>query len=299
MSKIQDALQKLQRGESGEAAKPRKRRSGFSGSEGSVAVPAARKKKIEVDGEKFHIDQLALIRGGLLAPLDQAVPIADEFRRIKRPLLANARQEMVDVAEHMNVIMLASALPNAGKTFCSVNLAFSISLERELNVVLIDADVAKPHISRAFGMSDHRGLIDLLVDDQLDIAETLVRTDLNGVQVIPAGRSHAQATELLASDRMSEVVDEIATRYSDRIIIVDSPPLLVTSEAQALAGQVGQVVLVIEAGQTTHSTVQQVLEVLDPDKAINFILNKSRRTASPDYYYGASYGYTENNDNNT
>ncbi|MEL7535617.1 MAG: XrtA-associated tyrosine autokinase [Pseudomonadota bacterium] len=296
MSKIQDALQKLQRGESAAVQPARPKRQGFPGEGGRTAVPVARKKKVEIEGEKFHIDQHALIKGGLLAPLDQAVPIADEFRKIKRPLLANARQEFSDAAEHMNVIMLASAMPNAGKTFCSVNLAFSISLERELNVVLIDADVAKPHISRAFGLKDKPGLIDLLVDDQIDLSETLVRTDLNGVQVIPAGRGHAQATELLASDRMSEVVDEISTRYADRIVIVDSPPLLVTSEAQALATQVGQVVLVIEAGKTAHQTVQQVLEVLDHQKAINFILNKSRRTASPDYYYGASYGYTNENE---
>ena len=296
MSKIQDALQKLQRGEAPAQPAETVKREGFSSPSGRTAIPVARKKKVEVDGVKFHVDQLKLIKGGLLAPLDQAVPIADEFRRIKRPLLANARQDYADAHEHMNVIMLASALPNAGKTFCSVNLAFSISLERELNVVLIDADVAKPHISRAFGLADRPGLIDLLVDDQIDIAETLVRTDLNGVQVIPAGRGHAQATELLASDRMSEVVDEISTRYADRVIIVDSPPLLITSEAQALATQVGQIVLVIEAGRTKHQVVQQVLEVLDQDKAINFILNKSRQTASPDYYYGASYGFKDNVD---
>lgn len=296
MSKIQDALQKLQREGDGKPPQ-RKRQQGFPGAEGRTAVPLAKKKKVTVDGDKHHVDQAALIKGGLLAPLDQAVPVADEFRRIKRPLLANANLEYSDAQDHMNVIMLASAMPAAGKTFCSVNLAFSISLERELNVVLIDADVAKPHISRAFGLEGHRGLIDLLVDDTCDLSDTLVRTDLNGLQVIPAGRSHAQATELLASERMSEIVDEISTRYSDRIIIVDSPPLLITSEAQALASQVGQVVLVIEAGKTRQQTVHQMLEVVDQEKAINFLLNKSRQAASPDYYYGASYGYTEEKNN--
>ena len=293
MSKIQDALQKLQRRQAEAEPSPKTKRQGFQGPAGRTAVPVARKKKVEIEGDQFHVDQHALIRGGLLAPLDHAVPVADEFRRIKRPLLANATQHGVEAGEHMNVIMLASALPGAGKTFCSVNLAFSISLERELNVVLIDADVAKPHISRAFGLSDRRGLIDLLVDDEIDISETLVRTDLNGVQVIPAGRGHAQATELLASDRMSEVVDEISTRYSDRIIIVDSPPLLITSEAQALATQVGQIALVIEAGRTKHQIVEQVLETLDSDRAINFILNKSRYAPSPDYYYGSGYGFDQ------
>ena len=295
MSKIQDALQKLQRVRQRPAdfVGQSPRRQGFQTESGRSAVPTAKKKKVSIDGEKHHIDQNELIRSGLLAPLDHAVPVADEFRRIKRPVLANARQGFAEATDHMNVIMLASALPNAGKTFCSVNLAVSVSLERELNVLLIDADVAKPHISRAFGLENRRGLIDLLEDDSIDIADLLVRTDLNGVQVIPAGRSHAQATELLASDRMTEVVDEIATRYSDRIIILDSPPLLVTSEAQALAMQVGQVVLVIESGKTSHQTVRQVLEVLDREKAINFILNKSRRTVTQDYYYGSGYGFQE------
>src|SRR5690606_32277089 len=150
------------------------------------------------------------------------------------------------------VIMIASAMPGAGKTFCSVNLAVSISLERELNVVLVDVDVAKPHISRAFGLVDRRGLIDLLLDDSIDVADLLVRTDLNDIQVLPAGHPHPQATELPASERMSRVVAELATRYSDRIIVLDSPPLLLTSEAQALASQVGQIALVVEAGRTTH-----------------------------------------------
>src|SRR5690606_30848694 len=133
-------------------------------------------------------------------------------RRIKRPLIANAIGETAGAGNiaNRNVIMIASAMPGAGKTFCAVNLAVSISLERELNVVLVDVDVAKPHISRAFGLVDRKGLIDLLVDDSLDMADLLVRTDLNDIQVLPAGQPHPQATELLASDRMSRVVNELA-----------------------------------------------------------------------------------------
>lgn len=191
----------------------------------------------------------------------------------------------------MNVIMVASALPKAGKSFCSVNLAASISLERELNVLLVDADIPKPHISREFGLSDSPGLIDLLVDDSRSIEGTLIQTDLNDIQVLPAGSGHPQATELLASERMSRIIDELATRYKDRIILIDSPPLLITSEAQALSGQVGQIVLVVEAGETTQQALLQTVEALDRNKAINVILNKSRHS-SPTGYYGdyARYG---------
>ena len=254
-------------------------------------VPVARKKKATIDGPKHAVDQQQLMRAGLLAPLDHAVPIADEFRRIKRPLIANATNAATgQVPENMNVIMITSALPNAGKTFCSMNLALSMSLERELNVLLVDADVAKRHISRELGLAEAPGLTDLLLDESLSVEDSLVRTNMNDIQVLPAGRGHPQATELLASDRMSSIIHELATRYADRMIVLDSPPLLITSEAQALASQVGQIALVVEAGRTTQQEVLQSIEVLDRDKAINCILNKSRHS-SQFGYYGGDYGY--------
>ena len=250
-----------------------------------------RKKKVTIEGPKHAVNQKHLIKAGLLAPLNHAGPIADEFRRIKRPLISNATNpSKAELTERMNVIMITSALPNAGKTFCSMNLALSISLERELNVLLVDADVAKRHISRELGLAEAPGLIDLLLDESLHIEESLVRTDMNDIQVLPAGRGHPQATELLASDRMSTIIKELATRYSDRIILLDSPPLLITSEAQALASQVGQIALIVEAGETTQQSLLQTIEVLDGDKAINFILNKSRHS-SQFGYYGGDYGY--------
>jgi exopolysaccharide/PEP-CTERM locus tyrosine autokinase len=260
-------------------------------------IPVARRKKVAFEGPKHHVEQADLIRGGLLASLDQAVPVADQFRKIKRPLIANAFTAEPRT-EHANVIMITSALPSAGKTFCSVNLAVSVSLERDLNVLLVDADVAKPHITREFGLADAPGLIDWLLEDGSDINDLLVRTDLNEIQVLPAGRSHPQATELLASERMSRLVQELATRYSDRVVLLDSPPLLITSEAQALASQVGQITLVVEAGRTSQQQLMQTLETLDEGKAVNIILNKSRSftwSRSGDYSgdYG-HYGYENN-----
>jgi exopolysaccharide/PEP-CTERM locus tyrosine autokinase len=290
LSRIEEALKKLRGGPMPATAPappiepaPRAR----------SAIPVARKKKVSVEGEKHHISQEDLMRGGLLAPLDQAASVADEFRGIKRPLIANTLRTGPDAGPHQNVIMIASGLPGAGKTFCSVNLAVSISLERELNVLLVDADVAKPHISRAFGLEEAPGLIDLLLDESGSVADVLVRTDLNDIQVLPAGRRHSQATELLASDRMSAIVKELATRYSDRIVLLDSPPLLITSEAQALAGQVGQIALVVEAGQTTKQALAQTIETLPTDKAVNVILNKARGWGRSGSYYGEyeAYGY--------
>jgi exopolysaccharide/PEP-CTERM locus tyrosine autokinase len=297
MGRVEEALRRLreQKGQprqdeprqDQERARPAERR--------RTAVPVASKKKVEVGGTKHHVSQDDLIAGGLLAPLDIAVPVTDEFRRIKRPLIANWSKGVAEKG-HMNIIMVTSALPGAGKTFCSVNLAASLSLERELNVLLVDADVAKPHISSAFGAKDAPGLIDLLLDESLELSDTLLRTDLNDIQLLPAGRRHPQATELLASERMKHVVDELAERYPDRIIILDSPPLLLTSEAQALAGQVGQIALIVEAGTTTQQQLNLALETLNPDKAINLILNKSRRGTLGGYYgdyYGGKYALAD------
>jgi exopolysaccharide/PEP-CTERM locus tyrosine autokinase len=257
-------------------------------------IPLARKKNVSFTGEKFHLDQEQLTHRGLLAPLDQAIPVTDEFRRVKRPLIDNALNTEGADGEHMNLIMVASALPGAGKTFCSVNLAASISLERELNVLLVDADVAKPHISTAFGLGDRPGLIDILADETISIDDVLVRTDLNDIQVLPAGRKHPQSTELLASERMAAVMHELASRYTDRIVVIDSPPLLITSEAQAVARQVGQIALVVETGVTTDNNIRDALELLDRNKAINVILNKSLYTQTSGYY-GGGYGHSEFN----
>ncbi|MEX2123368.1 MAG: XrtA-associated tyrosine autokinase [Woeseia sp.] len=289
MSKIKEALDILKREAPPRVDKPAVPHNGFDAGADITSVPVGRKKKVAVEGPRYAVDQQQLIKAGLLAPMDHAAPVADEFRRIKRPLIANAAKARDTGADHMNVIMITSAMPNAGKTFCSMNLAVSISLERELNVLLVDADVAKRHISRELGLAEAPGLIDLLLDESRNLDDALVRTDMNDVQVLPAGRHHPQATELLASERMSRIVDELATRYSDRIILLDSPPLLITSEAQALASQVGQIALVVEAGATTQQSLLQTIEVLDSDKAINIILNKSRHSSQFGYY--GDYGY--------
>lgn len=296
MSKIHEALQKLR--EQGDNA-PRKRNgSNNRGSKRKLpesVVPIASKKKFEIVGERFHLDEELLIRRGLLAPLEHALPIADEFRRIKRPLIDNALRAVGDSEDHMNLIMVAGPVPGAGKTFCSVNLAASISLEREVSVLLVDTDVAKPHISTAFGLADRPGLIDLLEDESLKVEEVLIRSDLNDIQILPAGRKHTQSTELLASDRMADVMHEIATRYPDRMVVMDSPPLLMTSEAQAVARCAGQIALVIESGRTTKEEIEEALELLDRDKAINVIFNKSLHTGAAGYYGGnyGSYGFND------
>ena len=288
MSKIHEALRKLQDDGAPADARARKRQLRRTP---STAIPVVRKKGLGIEGPKEHVDEQALIRGGLLAPLDQAIPVADEFRRIKRPLIDNFLNAPPEAAEFMSMIVVTSAMPGVGKTFCAVNLAASISLERELSVLLVDADVASPKISTSFGFGDRPGLVDLLEEEELAIEDVLVRTDLNDIQILPAGRKHRQSTELLASERMATVMHELATRYPDRIIVADSPPLLATSEAQVVARKAGQIALVLECGKTEELEVHEAVAMLRPEQAVNAILNKSIYSQSGAYYGGGYGGY--------
>jgi exopolysaccharide/PEP-CTERM locus tyrosine autokinase len=215
--------------------------------------------------------------------------LAEEYRLIKRPLLMNAFGKGASVVEHPNLIMITSALPGEGKTFSSINLAMSIAAELDHTVVLVDADVARPAVARVLGIEPEPGLIDVLVDEKLDLSDVLIKTDVEKLSVIPSGHHHPQSTELLASEHMRRITTELSQRYSDRIVIFDSPPLLVTSEASVLANLMGQVVLVVESEHTPQSAVKDALGLLHGPEILGFILNKSiRGTFGGDYYY--TYG---------
>ena len=216
--------------------------------------------------------------------------VAQQFRRIKRPILQVAFRAGSAAGENANVIMIASALPKTGKTFCSFSLAVSIARERDVGSVLVDADVLKPNISRVLGLDERIGLIDYLLDPALTIDDILVPTETYGIVVVPAGQQHEEATELLASRRMKQFIENTSERFRSRAIIVDTPPLLLTNEAHVLAELMGQIVLVIDAGISTQESVVEVLSTLNRAKPINAILNKAR-SKSVEGYSGDGYGY--------
>jgi exopolysaccharide/PEP-CTERM locus tyrosine autokinase len=192
--------------------------------------------------------------------------------------------------------MVASALPGDGKTFTSMNLALSMALEKDVSVLLVDADVAKPHISTTFGVAKESGLVDALANHQLDIESLVIPTDVPGLSILPAGRSNESATELLASERMVQIVAALGRADSRRIVVFDSPPLLLTSESRALADVVGQIVLVVRAGSTTKSAVRDSLVMLGDDVPVGIVLNQAV-VGSGDGYYGYNYGYGSGADN--
>jgi protein-tyrosine kinase len=215
---------------------------------------------------------------------------ADEYRQIKRPLLANAfGPDSASRQPSPRLIMMASALPGDGKTFTSINLALSLARERDSSVVLVDADVAKPHVSRIFGVEREPGLLDALADPAQDLAPLILSTDVPGLSILPAGRVREGATELLSSGRMRELHAQILARHPQRVALFDSPPLVVSSESRALAATMGQVVLVVKAGHTPRQAVLDALAELPKGQQISLVLNQGRRHLL-DGYYGYSYG---------
>lgn len=256
--------------------------SSASGSAAASAPGARRTREVELDLARMHAAGLITQQGGR----SQAM---EEFRVIKRPILRRAFAAGGDEAHPGNLVMITSSLAGEGKTHCSVNLAMSIAMELDHTVLLIDADVARPSVLKALGLPPQRGLMDLLLDDKLDLADVLLRTNVNTLTILPAGTSNPHATELLASQAMQTLVREIALRYPDRIVIFDSPPLLLTSEARVLASHMGQIVVVVEAEQTSQRAVTEALRQLEGCDNVSLIYNKTRDFAAGetyDYYYG-------------
>jgi protein-tyrosine kinase len=223
------------------------------------------------------------------APMNQ---IADEFRVVKRPIIRNALGKEGIRVKNGNLVMVTSALPGEGKTFTSLNLALSIALEYDNTVLLVDGDVAHPTMPSLLGAPNSPGLLDLLTRDDVDVADALVKTNVEKLSLLPAGSRHRRSTELLASEQMASLLRELATRYADRIIVFDSPPLLATTEARVLASLMGQIVMVVAADSTSQHAVSQALATVENCEIVLMMLNKSSRTDVGTYYgyYGDDAG---------
>jgi exopolysaccharide/PEP-CTERM locus tyrosine autokinase len=244
-----------------------------------------------VDPSRYiRIDRVRLRAGGFLPDVTQERRFADQYRRIKRPILMRVQTLSAARSPAARLILMASALPGDGKTFTSINLALSMARERDISVLIIDGDVAKPHISRIFGVDREPGLLDALADDSIDIESLVLPTDVDGMSMLPAGQYHESATELLASARMNEVLTRLTARDPRRIILLDSPPLLLSSESRALVEIAGQVVLVVRAGGTPRRAVQEAIGYVGEDKPLGLVLNQSQMALSEGYYGYGSYG---------
>jgi protein-tyrosine kinase len=238
--------------------------------------------------KQIVVDNAALRDRGYFPEREKDRQFADQYRRIKRPLIEKAMREAATRSES-RIIMVTSALPGDGKTFTCINLALSMAAERDVSVLLIDADVAKRHISTMFGLAEKPGLLDALVHEDVDAEAHIVPTSTRGFSILPGGTPVAGTEELLSSNRMRKIMASLCTRSPRRVILLDSSPLLVTNEGRALLKIAGQVVLVVRAELTPRDAIQAAVGLFEPQHAGGVVLNQVHSRAEGYYEYG-SYG---------
>lgn len=222
-------------------------------------------------GPVAAIDRVRLAEQQFIIPDAEVTGLAEEFRIVKRRLLAAMQGDTADARRQS--ILVCSAGSGEGKTFTAINLALSMAGERDRDVLLVDADLAKPQVPALLGIEPGAGLIDAIADPATDVEALVVRTDVPGLSLLPAGRRANNATELLASDRARNVLARLIAGSARRIVIFDSPPALLASPASVLAAHVGQVLLVVRADHTSESDLREAAALLSDCESISLMLN--------------------------
>jgi exopolysaccharide/PEP-CTERM locus tyrosine autokinase len=238
-------------------------------------------------GPAVAIDREHLRSGGLIVPEDPVTGLLEEFRIVKRELLADARSVASARARR---ILVCSPHSGEGKTYCAANLAIALAAEQGLEVLLVDADVVQPSIGDRLGIAAEQGLMDALADPRVLPEDLVIRTDIKGLFVLPAGSPSSRDAEYLASSRTAEVLDRLTEGAPDRILIFDTPPALAASAAAELAQHVGQAVLVVRADETSRAALEDAQQLLSACGDIKLLLNAARYSPSGrrfGSYYGA------------
>lgn len=301
MSIVERALKRLQQsGQMPPGAKAPDRRSAPAPAPSSAArepVPA-RGRQLGDPAKTLHVDFDGLRRAGLLPPEHQQRELAHQYRILKRPILKCAFGADPPPPEtrqgSLRALMVTSALPGEGKTFTAINLALSLALEKDRSVILIDGDAPKPHISKAFGLGGEPGLLDLLARPEMPVEPAVRPTDVPSLYLLPVGNRSDTATELLSSTRMRQVLEELQRLDENGIVLLDAPPILLTSEAQVLASLFGQLVLVVRSGTTPQQAVTDALGIIGEGPRIGLVLNQALHDDAGGYYgYGYGDGFRE------
>lgn len=234
-------------------------------------------RAVAFSGPFVAVDRDHLREGGLLVPEDPVTGLLEEFRIVKRELLADARAGDSALARR---ILVCSPHPGEGKTYCATNLAIALAAERDLEVLLVDADVVKPSVTERFGIDAEQGLMDALADPAIAPESLVIRTDIDGLFVLPAGTASSRDAEYLASARTGAVLDRLTQGAPNRIVIFDTPPALAASPAAELAAHVGQALLVVRADETARAALEDAQQLLSACADIKLLLNAARYSPS-------------------
>lgn len=260
------------------------------------SVRAVEQSALAVDpvvfrGERYPVDRALLRDSGMIQPEGGVTGLLEEFRIIKRQLLAQAKElARGGMGASAQRILVCSPLPGEGKTYTSVNLALSIAAEKESEVLLVDADFAKPSVLSTLGLPGSKGLMDALTDPSIDVADCVIGTDIAGLWVLPAGSMTNNDTEYLGTARTREVLDRLVQGAPNRIVIFDSPPALAASPAAELAKYAGQAVLVARCDRTGRGALEDAISLLSACPNIQLLLNGVHFSPSG-RRFGSYYGY--------
>lgn len=234
--------------------------------------------------QKITIDLEHLADQGVIIPGEERSILNEEFRRIKQPIINNIKGKSAHPIPKANLLQVTSSLPGEGKTFTAINLAMAISQEFDYTVLLVDADLLRSSVNKVFGIEDKAGLSEYLSGDVDSLSDVLLTTNIPKLTLLPAGKKHHLTSELFSSSLMDSLFDELSERYNDRIIIIDSPPVLSTNEANILSRKVGQIIFIIEQNKTTQASVKEALSQFDDNSVLGIVMNKTRTSNSSGYY---------------
>ncbi len=259
------------------------------------AAPAQARNAAAPQQPPIALDRGVLRAAGLLPPEEDMGLLSRQYRKIKHPLVTQAIGRGGPRSPKGYLIMIASAMAGEGKTFTALNLALSLALEKDVRVLLVDGDVAKPQLTHVLGLAEAPGLLDALRQPDLDVESLIRPTDVPALAFLPAGKGAEEATELLSSARMERTAEQLGEQGT-RIVVFDSPPLLQTTESPVLARLAGQIVVVVRAESTPQPVLLDALKALEGHPSVSLVLNQSLRVAASAYYY---YGYGSERPNTT
>jgi protein-tyrosine kinase len=234
------------------------------------------------------IDAVALERGGMVDWSRTRSRISEEFRLVQRQILRTAFGPGAEPG-YSNLLMVTSARPGEGKSFTSINLAGSIARQADHSVLLVDTDSKRDSFCYSLGLAEARGLLDLVANPKLDPSPLIVKTPIERLSILPVGRERERSAELFSTKEMTRLIQSLGRRYADRLLILDAPPCLSTSDPAVLAPVVGQILFVVEADRTQRDEVEASLDLIQACPTIALVLNKQQ--ISSRYTFGAYSSY--------
>jgi len=236
-------------------------------------------------GRMPPLDMAALEKSGLVVGHKVRTRISEEFRITVGHLLRSMQANYSPGRGAPNVIMITSARPGEGKSFSSLNLAGSIAQHTQRDVLLMDVDAKQRSISSQLGLTDRPGLLDLSNNSSLRIEDVIIKTSIPHLSLMPVGSGQSGGLDITQTRPVTTLVERIARRFPNSVVLLDAPPCLSTSDPSTLAPFVGQIVLVVEAERTQRNEVIAALDLIKSCPSVTLMLNKIKLTTS--YTFGA------------